>query len=203
MITKRSIIAVDIDDTLADSTESLRLLVNERTGANLTVDDYRSSGEYWGYYERVWRQHGLVDLKLDEFDSEMEIDQLHVPLLASAGFALKQLMDKYDVVFITSRNASWEKATLAWMNHYLGENQFKLFFTNRFADKGVKTKGQLCIELGATLLIDDNVDHCRSAIDNGVDAILFGEYGWQQSIPSGLKQCKDWPNVLEYVNGAK
>jgi hypothetical protein len=51
------------------------------------------------------------------------------------------------------------------------------------------------------LLIDDNEEHIQSALDQGLDTILFGEYGWQHGAPQGTVVCKDWPAVLEYLSG--
>jgi hypothetical protein len=62
------------------------------------------------------------------------------------------------------------------------------------------TKGQICKKLGASYLIDDNVGHCEKAIEEGVSAVLFGEYGWHGDAPDKLVRCKDWPAVLEYFD---
>ena len=65
---------------------------------------------------------------------------------------------------------------------------------------GKKTKGELCQELNVSWLIDDNPEHCLSAVDAGVEAILFGEYGWHHEAPMHLTRCKDWPSVVDYFN---
>ena len=50
----KPIIAVDIDDVLADSTDALRRVINERLGVNLTPEDYLIKEDYWDHYEEVW-----------------------------------------------------------------------------------------------------------------------------------------------------
>ena len=40
----------------------------------------------------------------------------------------------------------------------------------------------------------------RVAVEKGVDAVLFGSYGWQHEAPEHLPRCKDWPAVLEFFD---
>ena len=196
----KQIIAVDIDDVLADSTESMRQLVNDRLGVELTKDHYMVEGEYWGYYERVWHTHGIGDrVSHDVLSEEMAIDQSHVPLLAGASFALTELSKSFKLALLTSRNESWKKATEEWVRSHFGDLFEKVFFTRINGIK--KTKGELCTEIGAKWLIDDNVEHCQSALASNVTAILFGQYGWHTSVPSSIVKCRDWPSVLEYFDG--
>jgi 5'(3')-deoxyribonucleotidase len=199
-VNKRKTIAIDIDDTIAGSTEALRLRVNEKKRVNIPQTGYQIPGEYWGYYERVWTLHG-VEANIDEFHAEMVEDQSHIPLLPGALFAVKNLAEKYDIIFITARHNAWEAATRKWFEQNLPSiNHLQLYFTNDHTDTLGKTKGQLCVQLGVSLLIDDNVEHCRSALEENVKAILYGEYGWHLKMPPQLVRCKDWPSVLEYVN---
>ena len=44
-------------------------------------------------------------------------------------------------------------------------------------------------------------EHCISASEYQVEAILFGEFGWHLDVPNNMQRCKDWPAVLEYFNG--
>jgi 5'(3')-deoxyribonucleotidase len=193
-------IAIDIDDVVAQSTEALRLHANERAGANLTQEHYRVKGDYWGYYERVWQSHGIGEkVSYVEFERDMEIDQSHIPLLPGASFALRELAQRYHIVLITARNKSWEKATRQWFRQYLRQDDIELYFCESHKDAKAKSKGALCRDLGASLLIDDNPDHCQTALDHGIKAILFGEYGWHRAVPDGAVQCKDWPSVMEYL----
>lgn len=194
------IIAVDIDDVLADTSESLRHFVNRRTNSNLTKDDYRVPGEYWGYYERVWASHGLVDdTQFADFENELAIDQSQVPLLPGASFAIHELSKKYHIILITSRNAKWENETRKWFKEHLGKDDIEIHLTGHRKADDYKTKGELCRLLGVEILIDDNFGHCQSAVDEGVSAVLFGEYGWHPINTNEIPHCKDWSAVLELL----
>lgn len=198
MTNDRPTIAIDIDDVLADSTESLRLLVNKRTGANLTSEHYKIDAEYGGYYERVWVEHGLNEkVSYRDLEKEMVVD---VPPMSGVDFAIHELSKKFHVILVTARDKAWEGSTRAWLKMHFGHDDVGLYFCESHKNTKAMTKGQLCKELGAELLIDDNVDHCKSALHEGIQAVLFGNYGWHKDVPEGLVRCEDWPSILEYMS---
>jgi uncharacterized HAD superfamily protein len=201
----KPIIAIDIDDVLAEGTNSLIESANYRYGLSLTQQDYHTvGGDFSGYYERVWQAHGVDGLvKYDDLAAEMALDQSHVPLLAGAEFALQQLAKRFHIVFITARPEAWESATRKWFKQHLAKDDIELYFAGSHHHKMALNKGQQAKQLGATLLIDDNVTNCQTAIDEGVDVILFGNYGWQRQVPPGMTHCKDWPAVLDYLDEAR
>lgn len=195
-------IAVDIDDVLTGLHDLMRVWANEKTNSSLTEGDYTVHGDYWGYYERIWESHDLHHLlRHDDFLDDVNADRIKVPLLPGAQFAIKELMKTYDVILLTARPKYLETVTRKWVADQLGDDIKVYFAKNFYRDDNTKSKGEMCIELGATVLIDDAVDHCRSAVENGIEAILFGDYGWQHTIPEKIIQCKDWPAVLEYLDG--
>lgn len=201
MKSSKTLIAIDIDDTIADSTESLRLLVNKYAGVSLPQEAYRMNGDYWGYYERVWKANNIADkASYDDFANEMVDDQSRVPLLPGAEFAINELARQYDIVLLTARDKTWEKATKRWLLDNLGNHVIDVHFTSAHKDEREMTKGQLCRHLNAKILIDDNVEHCLSALNEGVQPILFGDYGWHHHAPGNIKRCKDWQAVLEFFS---
>lgn len=197
---KKLLISVDIDDVLADSTEHLRLLVNERTGHDLSAEQYKVRGEYWGYYEKVWRDAGIDHLiNFNALNNEMVEDQSHVEAMDEAHEVLSGLKEKYDFVLVTSRDVSWKIATQSWIEQRFSGIFDGLYFTgNRHADDH-RTKGELCADLGVDIHIDDNVSHCRTVIDQNIRTILFGEYGWQFDVDGSQIHCRTWRDVGEYL----
>lgn len=195
-------IAIDIDDVLADGTGQLIASVNERHGLSLTSQDYHAvGGEFWGYYERVWQAHGVAEVvKYADVAEEMRRDQSLVPLLPGAEFAIRQLTERFRVVFITARPVAWEAATRRWFTMHFNNDDIELYFAGSHDGTMALNKGQQAVKLGAKLLIDDNIDNCQTALDEGLEAILFGDYGWHGEVPAGMLRCKDWPAVLEYLD---
>lgn len=200
-MSRRKTIAIDIDDVLADSTESLRLLVNERTGARLTTEHYRVSGVYRGYYDNIWRMHGLEGLvDFPSLNEEMVYDQSHVHTMPQAKLGIQELAKKYRLVLVTARDPSWSQATTKWLKDHFGYSLCDVHFAGHSRTGSQKSKGELCREVGASYLIDDNVEHCQTARELGVETVLFGDYGWHQGIPSDQIICKDWQAVMEFFD---
>lgn len=203
MAAQRPLIAIDIDDVIADTNGASRIWIEANAGVPVDYEHYETHTDYWDYYNRVIATHGDSPVRFEHFLEELVRDQSHVPLLAGAEFAMRQLMKRYDIVLITARDPSLETATRQWIDTHLGP-EVPLYLSNNPLVGGVKkSKGELCRELGAAVLIDDNADNCRSALDHGVAAILFGSYAWQVNIPDTAVRAKDWPAVLECIDGIR
>lgn len=198
---KKPIIAVDIDDVLADSTDVLRLIVNKKHGRELQKHHYHvKTGTYWGHYEKIWENHDINgDGIIDEFHKAYSIDQSHVPAIDGAVGVLAQLHKSYDLVAISSRLSSMQKATERWIQEVF-DNQFDSVVCIDHGKRSKTTKGQACKEIGASILIDDNIGHCEDALRHKVQPILFGDYGWHDDdqIHDGFIHCKNWQEVAEY-----
>jgi hypothetical protein len=65
------------------------------------------------------------------------------------------------------------------------------------------TKGEQYRQLGADYVIDDYLKHCVAGVQEGTEAVLFGNFPWNQSdkLPEGVARCKDWVAVLEHFRG--
>lgn len=200
MATVKPVISIDIDDVIADSTEHLRQVVNKRTGHTLSKEQYKISGEYWGYYERVWKEAGIDHLvDFAALNEEMVEDQSHVAVMDKAHEVLSGLTDKYTFILVTSRDESWKQATLAWIEERFSGVFEGLYFTGNRHSDSYRNKGELCAEHGVFMHIDDNINHCQSVIDLGIQTILFGEYGWQVDAPQDQVRCRTWGEVGDYL----
>lgn len=197
----KPLIAIDIDDVIADSTEALRIMANERSGLNVPPEAYKVKRDtFWGYYEKVWAEHGIdKHYTFEEHKKDMERDQSAVTPVAGAIPALRRLSELYRIVLITSRDASWKSATLRWLEDQLGDVSFDVHFLGHTHDGKGQTKGELCKQLGAELLIDDSEENCHSAVREGIGAIRFGDYGWHGDQELVFPACKTWKDVLEYL----
>lgn len=189
-------IAIDIDDTLTDSTETVRRLVNEKLGVNLSREAYLVPDQYWGYWDRVWERNGIGERITYADILQQFIDGLHPPFLPDAEAAIAQLAKRYDVIVVTSRDQVREVTTRQWLEEHFDGRIKDVCFTTSHDETKEFTKGQLCRQLGASLLVDDNVEHCQSALDEGLEAILFGAYGWQHHAPAGMRRRANWREVM-------
>jgi 5'(3')-deoxyribonucleotidase len=198
----KRIIAIDVDDVLANSSDALRRVVNERLNINLSSENYRIQADYWSYYETVWQQNGLASrISLADLEPMMIKNQAHVMPHDNALQALQKLSEHYRLIVVTSRPPSWQPATEEWLNEHFPDVFSDMVFTCGSHETVHRSKGQLCAENGVTWLIDDNVEHAQSAVDQGLEVILFGDYGWNQKAPRHIHRCKNWREIEGYFDG--
>lgn len=194
-------IAIDIDEVLADTMTALRLLVNKRFGLSLSDADYRIPGDFNGYFTYVWECNKVGDfVRFEDIRREMAVDQSHVKPMRGAKNALNKLSKNYDIVLVTSRFEDWEGATKIWLKNTFGNLHSEIYFVHHDRRDQLPTKGEVCRQIGAQWLIDDNPAYCRSATELGVETILFGDYGWQTGDLSLYTRCRDWTAVLEHFD---
>lgn len=195
---QKTMIAIDIDDVVANTIDSVRVWANELTGATLEHGHYHTDDEYWNYYNSIWERHGLADqITFETFLELMETDQSRVLLNDDAHDVIAALKKKYDLVFITSRPLAQKEETRRWLDKHI-DSKIPLYISaNPAVQQNIQSKGEICAELGVSLLIDDNINNCKSAVEYGADAILFGEYGWNKNMPEGITRCLSWREVAE------
>lgn len=199
-MTKKPIVAVDIDDVLAANAKAFVDYTNKKWGTSLTIDDY---DEHWA---KVW--------KTDLVETVRRADEMHDvghfgrhEHSTEAKPVLEKLSEKYDLMVVTARRKSIEAETLAWLD----KNYKDVFKNVHFAgiwdtitDGSIHmTKADVLKDVGASYLIDDQLKHCLAANKTGVKTILFGDYSWNQSdnLPKSIVRCHSWTDVLEYFDG--
>lgn len=85
-------------------------------------------------------------------------------------------------VLVTGRQHVREAHTRAWIGrHYAGVFD-DLMFGNHYAGSGVvRTKSDMCAEIGAVALIDDNLGYATECAASLPLVLLFGSYPWNQT----------------------
>ena len=197
----RKIVAIDIDDVVAATSEAVRVWANHKLGATLTSEDYFiTDGGYWNYYEEVWKRHGLEGrLSLEGFLKSTDRDQSHVSVVQDAQRVIAHLKKNYTVIFITARRPINKESTRRWLDEHIDAVIPLYLSMNPFSNEAAQSKRQICAELGVDLLIDDNVDNCESAEQHGVNSIVFGNYGWNVNAPASATRCLTWRDVEAYL----
>lgn len=189
---KRLIIAIDCDDVLIETTEYIVDAYNHQYGTSVTLDRSHDSGnEQWGVVEDELLQ------RFNELQSTEEYARL-LPM-PEALRAVKQLARDHELHLVTARDGSIEAITEAMLNEYLPG-----CFTSMEHVGKERSKGEVCKQLGADILIDDNLRNLLSALESGLPAggaLHFGEYAWNrvEPLPEGAVACFDWAAVEREV----
>jgi uncharacterized HAD superfamily protein len=122
---------------------------------------------------------------------------------------LQRLAKKFDLVVVTSRREMLKPETDAWMERHFPGIFKELHYAGMWDDATdipkalAHTKAELCREIGADYLIDDQPKHCIGAAEAGLRCILFGDYRWNkgdQKLPQGITRARHWDDVAEYFD---
>lgn len=195
----RKTIAIDVDDVTAAESESIRQFINMTYGLNLTPADYDVEGPYWGYWEHVWG----VDKDTGKrwYEAYLESGaKATAQVVEGAIEAINALKENYELVIITSRHDTLIDITHEWLEKHFPKTFKGVHFTEVWESDEKVTKALICRKVGADYLVDDSADHCNLAAEEGIKALLFGDYGWNRKLPvvEGVKRVKNWQEVLEY-----
>jgi uncharacterized HAD superfamily protein len=197
----KPIIAIDIDDVISANAASFVKYSNQRYGTHLTVDDYR---EHWG---EIWNiDHDELMKRAAEYHESGHI--ANHPVIEGAYDALKDLKERFKLIIVTSRRTSINQLTRDWIQKYYPDIFDDIVFSGFFdsAKSGIHlTKGELVKNTGAEYLIDDQLKHVSSAAENGIKALLFGDYIWNKSdtLPANVTRVKNWQEVVSYFSESK
>lgn len=200
---KKPTIALDIDDVLADYAAGFVKFSNNQWGTNLTVEDY---DEHWA---DVWKvEVEEVRCRADIIHSERLVRDLTHK--SEARPVLDRLSKRYNLVVVTARRIQNKADTLAWLQLYypmLSEEvvTFAGFYDSIDDSSVLKTKGDIIASLGATYMIDDQPKHCISAIEHGIQPLMFGDYTWNRAanLPAEVIRVADWNDVEKYFDQIK
>jgi len=190
-------IAIDIDDVLVLSAPEILGNYNRRWGTQLILADWYSDiGPQWGTND-----DDEAIRRVNEFVESEEYSEL--PPVQKAIFALQALSRRYELHILTGRHDVIAGATQGWLQRHFPDIFHSVNFSNLFDKTKVRSKGDMCRELGAAYLVDDHLAHCKSAASVGLKAVLFGSYPWNQAdeLPDGVTRCVDWNAVQEYFDG--
>lgn len=194
---KKPVLVCDIDDVVFPFIPEMAKHYNERYHAKLTPEDFVS----FNFYE-VWggTQHEANAI----IESFLAKPQLELQPIQGAVEAFARLKQDFDIVMVTARNGIFESETSAWLKtHFADLFSHVVFAGNPHDGRGYRTKGEICQELGAVLIIDDHPANVMSAVQQGVDGILFGKRKWtlEAEAHDRVIHCRDWSAIEEYIYG--
>lgn len=181
---KRLVIAVDCDDVLLPSLMLIIGLYNQRYGAKVPYKSaYDPHETEWGVEpEEIGRR--IYEIQLSE-------GYAHAAPFADAVEVCRRLAGNHELHLVTARHKSLTELTSAMLAQYFGGVFREVALVGPRGNKG-----DICRNLRADVLIDDNAAHLRTAEQCGVSHLLwFGSYPWQADAPGGVVRCRDWYEV--------
>ena len=193
---KQKSIAIDVDDVLANHAEAFIVFSNKNYGTNITLDGYN---DHWS---NIW-----TDVDEDEvYRRAMEfltIESVYnFEPKEGALEVLKELSKTSELFIVTARPSHLTEVTEKWVEKHFSGIFNGIHMVPIWEPNNTVTKADICNQIGAKYLVDDNVEHCNIANDGGMQSVIFGDYMWNKPlvINSNVAKCKNWSDVAEYFN---
>ena len=183
----KPVLAIDLDEVLGQFVESICHWHNRRFNTSLTSVDFISD-----HFSAVpgWGNDAATATKVREFllgpsgDTNAKgpaIEFLAVQPVEGAKEALTKLSTLFDLVVVTARSEEIGVVTRDWLTLHFPNLFSRVILCNSYAADGTharRSKGEVCKEIGAVALVDDNVGYCHDAARTVPFAFLFGNYSW-------------------------
>lgn len=196
----KPVLAIDIDEVLAAQAPNFIRYTNEMWNQTLTIDDYH---EHWG---EIWQTDHDETLRRAEAYNKSGVME-SMSHFEAAEPVLQRLAQVYTLVIVTARRKELSDVTKSWIGRCYPDIFTAIYhagiWDTNHPDAATFTKADICLEVGASYLIDDQLKHCNAAQAVGVQAIMFGDYPWNAAaeLAPGVVRCADWLAVEEYFNG--
>jgi 5'(3')-deoxyribonucleotidase len=165
-------IAIDIDDVLADfSTEFIKF---QKKKYSLDLEPIKDElyGVGWIDSSGLSRKEGYR--RIIEFVGG-DITK-NLKRIKGSQKAVIKLKEKFNLVALTGRPASAKDVTKTWLNKNFPDIFSNLLITDmHMISDDKKDKGEICIENGLKLLIDDLPQYCLECASVDVPTLLFDQ----------------------------
>lgn len=199
---RKPVIAIDIDEVLAQFTNSLCEFHNSNYGTQLLATSFFSYE-----FHKVWggsREEANVKMELF-FKSQQFLEEIQP--LPDAFAALQQLRCDFDLHIVTARQHKLEEVTRSWITTNFPNIFTEIHFGNHYTTEGKsRSKPEMCREIGALLLVDDSAVYACQCANESIDCILFGDYAWNRELAGlsdGAKRfitrASTWKMVVDAI----
>jgi uncharacterized HAD superfamily protein len=198
---EKKTIAVDIDDTLADTAKHFARLLTEKYGNPEMLTPEETILKY-NIIPAIsyWQTPDIVQW-LHEQSHSNEAQEL-IPLTKDAITSLQKLAEHYDILYISARTESVREGTEKWLaKHGFPKGELVLRTTydklngNAWKAALLEQKWPTCIGI-----IDDNPEIIHAISRHYKGAIyLYGKAQPPESCEVNVIPCKDWNDVIRLI----
>lgn len=189
---KRLVLAFDCDDVLVHTSSVIVARYNRLYRTSFGLDAFYRKGDTWqasSHEEAIQRIDGILrEGTINEIGPDEETIR-----------AINLLANVHELHLVTGRQDYMEPATMKLLDmHFPGcfsTVEHTNYVTVPDSNYIQRTKGDVCRQIGANVLVDDHVVHGESVLAAGInEVIVFGDYPWNRSVElsKGMVRCLNW-----------
>lgn len=187
----KPILAIDIDEVLFPFMVTMLEHTNSTYGLSHSIEEVKDFNlGFWSISDSD---------AIERVHTVSRLDHRSVNALPNANSALSLLKGQYQIFIVTSRHEEFRARTEEWLSHHFPGLYDKLIMTgNHYSGREFRSKAEVCLELGVSMLVDDQLHYAKESAQLGLPCILFGDYPWNQaeSLPDGVVRAQDWNEVV-------
>lgn len=188
-------IGIDIDDVLVDTAPTLVDFINCREGTDFKIKEAHQF-RLWTFF-KCSREESIKKIYVF-FESDVFIN---MQPLNGAVEGINFLKESYELFAITSRDEKVKEKSLKWINNFFNSKFNEVIFTNQLSKEGfVRTKAEICKELGIKILIEDRRKYALDCAENGIKVFLMDKPWNQNCKHENITRVKNWNEILERLN---
>lgn len=187
-------IAVDLDEVLGDFVGAfLRWYNHNQLGPRLTREDIV---KYYFKDLLGWSKEDELKIMYRFFDDGGMASLEPMP---GALAGVRELAKVHELYVVSGRQSRLQQETEEWVNKYFPGVFKGVYLANQFSLDGgdVLDKGQMCKQLGCSVLIDDGSQHVESVMQSGVQVIILNHlWNSYHRLPPQVMRANDWPGIV-------
>jgi len=196
-------IAVDIDDTLFAHFSELAEWHNSQFGTNLTLEHNHPKGED---ALRAWKADTIEQAvrRVHEFYKTSQYEEAKP--FEDALKVMARLSKDYELIIVTARDTIQEEFTHLWLSRYFTDMYKDVHFTAMYSLEGkARTKLEVFRDLNVDYVIDDSLQNCLDAAEDGRIALVYGDYPWNRQVDSSKNTIRvnEWLDIEDYFYGSE
>ena len=198
-ISRKLVLAFDCDDVLVQTSHALLDAYNEAFGTEVPYEGF--------YSDSLWGAPS-ADIAMRRVDDMLRSGVMAdiVPDAATVAAVKRVAAMGHELHVVTGRQSYQEQETINLLDTYYPGIFHTIEHTNMYASGENlhlrRSKGEVCRNIGAHMLIDDHIVHGNAVLTAGVeDVIVYGSYPWNQfvSLEQGMMRCETMNDVEREV----
>ena len=215
----RKTIAIDIDEVLGAFLDCLCLHINTlgfeskatisletkdsiasvSTTSSVSITKIWKPEDFTSYhFNDAWNiDETIAHATMARFFTSLHFEDIK-PLKDAKEILLKH-QKQYRFVIVTSRNSNLGEQTNAWLNKHFEGCFDNVMFGSAYGPGVKRTKSEMCREINAIMLVDDNPFYAVEAAPVLKTSILFGDYSWNRTseitFPSNIIRVSSWSDL--------
>lgn len=194
IIENHKTIAVDCDEVLVELVDKAIALdkskITKLIWKKEDIKDY-----YLSNYLDISLEEAVDFFKKALYD---DFEKLELKKMDFAFEWVKTLKQEWkDLQIVTARSEAFEEYTKKYIEKNFPNIFSDIHFGRHFTENS-KNKSEICKEIWASLIIEDNFDYALECAKNGIEAILLEKpwNTWRQEKHKNIHRIKSWKDLI-------